>query len=184
MGFHGTGLPWHGGRGCEGGLRLFRLRDSAASALAALASRGITPGLDLKPEARRAIRARVTRELGLDAEQTAPQDAPIAPEAFRKSSASASAAASAAADTVVKVTGVIVLVEFPDARATFTKEQIHDMGNLKGFNVNGNNGSVRDYFLDVSHGKFEYTLAATEYYLAKNERPTTIAPTATRAARN
>jgi M6 family metalloprotease-like protein len=44
------------------------------------------------------------------------------------------------------------------------------MANLPGYNVNGNNGSIRDYFLDVSHGKFQYDLMVTDYYMAKNNK--------------
>lgn len=140
---------------------------SAAAARSALASRGIAPGLELKPEARRRIRARAARELGLDAAMDA-SDASSGPAPLGKASSNPSAAS--AADSVKKVTGVIVLVEFPDVRATFTREQIGDMANLKGFNVNGNNGSIRDYFLDVSHGRFEYSLETTEYYMARNNK--------------
>ena len=159
-------------------------KSSAASALAvrsALASRGIAPGLDLKPEARRRIRARAARELGLEAAAQFPYESngpnPLGKTSSASSSTSPSTSststsslAASAADSVKKVTGVIVLVEFPDVRATFTREQVGDMGNLKGFNVNGNNGSIRDYFLDVSHGKFEYTLETTEYYMARNNK--------------
>ncbi len=139
----------------------------------ALASRGIAPGLDLKPEARRRIRARAARELGLDPAPGGSPDAANGPAALGKiasSSSSLSTSAVSAEDSVKKVTGVIVLVEFPDVRAAFTQEQIGDMANLKGFNANGNNGSIRDYFLDVSHGKFEYTLETTEYYMARNNK--------------
>jgi M6 family metalloprotease-like protein len=130
---------------------------TSASAASALAERGIAPGLDLNPEARARIRARARAELGLDGPGAGPEPEP--PRPLGKSSA---------ADTVKTVAGVIVLVDFPDVRADITKQQIEAMAGQPGFNVNGNNGSIRDYFLDVSHGKFEYTLDVTEYYTAKN----------------
>jgi M6 family metalloprotease-like protein len=139
---------------------------SASAAVAALRGRGIGPGLDLKPEARGRIRARARRELGLDAEEEKEDAAPaIAPPLGK-----VSAEAAETADSVKRVTGVIVLVDFPDVPANFTREQISDLGNLKGYVANGNNGSIRDYFLDVSHGKFEYTLTVTDYYRAKNNK--------------
>jgi M6 family metalloprotease-like protein len=143
---------------------------SASAVHSVLASRGITPGLDLKPEARRRIRARAARELGLDAAPEGSADASNGPAPLGKTASPSSNVAASAEDSVKKVTGVIILVEFPDVRATFTKEQISDMANLAGFNVNGNNGSIRDYFLDVSHGRFEYALAVTEYYMARNNK--------------
>jgi M6 family metalloprotease-like protein len=129
---------------------------SSASAASILAERGIVPGLDLKPEARSRIRARARAELGLDGSEVEPMLG--IPQPLRKS----------AADTVKRVTGVIILVDFQDVRADVPKQQIEEMAGLQGFKVNGNNGSIRDYFLDVSHGKFEYTLEVTEYYTAKN----------------
>lgn len=131
---------------------------ATATSASALAERGIAPGLDLNPETRGRIRARARAELGLDWPEPASEPEPGFQQPLGKTSA----------DTVKKVTGVIILVDFPDVRADITKQQIEAMAGLPGFNVNGNNGSIRDYFLDVSHGKFEYALDVTEYYTAKN----------------
>src|SRR5690606_2894322 len=156
-GWVSTGQVYHGkvAGGAAGTSGSSALR---ASAPAALASRGIGPRLDLKPEARRRIRARTAAELGLDAPPPGSPEASHGPGPLGKTASSLSPSAASAEEPVRKVTGVIVLVEFPDVRATFPREQVGDMANLKGFNVNGNNGSVRDYFLDVSQGKFEYDL--------------------------
>lgn len=151
-------------RGTEGG--------DSTSALAKAGS-GRTKGLDLKPEAKRRIRANISDKLGLAALEAEARAAAASMNASAPSQASHAIGAlrkSSAVDSVKRVLGVIVLVDFPDVRATFTKEQISDMGNLKGFNVNGNNGSIHDYFLDVSHGKFDYSLMVTDYYTAKNNK--------------
>lgn len=174
-----TGQVYHGvdaggAGGSSANLSAPTTSSSSSAVRSALASRGIAPGLDLKPGARRLIRARAARELGLDAAEGSADKsdgpAPLGKKASSSLSSTSAESSAAAEDSVKKVIGVIVLVEFPDVRAAFTKEQIGDMANLKGFNVNGNNGSIRDYFLDVSHGRFEYALEVTEYYMARNNK--------------
>lgn len=124
-----------------------------------LSGPGMRPGSDLNPAAREAIRIAARQSAGVDA---APALEPLmAPRPLAKS---------AAEDTVKKVVGVIILVEFPDARATVTKRGIDSLANLPGYALNGNNGSIRDYWLSVSHGMLDYSLVVTEYYLAKNNK--------------
>lgn len=164
-GWVSTGEVYHG-REAGGGVDASGSSLGPAFEFIAPSTRGIPPGLDLKPAARRLIRARATRELGLDMAANGTPDAPVGPSALGKATASAALAA----DSVRRVSGVIVLVEFPDVRATITQDQIADMANLKGFSVNGNNGSIRDYFLDVSHGKMEYNLDVSTYYMARNNK--------------
>lgn len=142
------GQGGQGGQDGQGGTQPF---------VAALA--GLPGSLDIKREARRALRARTAAELGLDLPSPAlgklAAQPPVAP---------------AAPDSVRKVVGLFLLVEFPDARATFTRTELEELGNKPGFNRFSNVGSIRDYFLDVSHGKLDYSLLVTEYYLAKNNK--------------
>lgn len=49
-----------------------------------------------------------------------------------------------------KVYGLTLLVDFSDVPAPFTKEEMSDWLNKPGFNRDGCNGSVRDFYLDVS----------------------------------
>jgi len=66
--------------------------------------------------------------------------------------------------------GLCLLVEFPDVPATITRQQVDDFCNKIGYAEFGNNGSVRDYFAEVSGGKLTYTNIVTAYYRAKHER--------------
>src|SRR4051812_43477303 len=66
--------------------------------------------------------------------------------------------------------GLCLLVEFPDVPATITRQQVDDFCNKIGYAEFGNNGSVRDYFAEVSGGKLTYTNIGTAYYRAKHER--------------
>jgi M6 family metalloprotease-like protein len=56
-----------------------------------------------------------------------------------------------------KVRGLTVIVEFSDVKAAVTVEQVRAMCNDPGYSTNGNNGSVRDYFLTMSGGLLDYT---------------------------
>jgi M6 family metalloprotease-like protein len=67
-------------------------------------------------------------------------------------------------------TGLCILIQFPDVAGTITQAEVDDFCNLQGYNQNGNNGSVYDYYNDVSGGKFLYTNIVTAYYTAQNPR--------------
>lgn len=66
--------------------------------------------------------------------------------------------------------GLCVLVQFPDVAGTITQQQVTDFCNQSGYTGFGNNGSVHDYFLDVSGGKLKYTNRVTAYYTAAHPR--------------
>ncbi len=66
--------------------------------------------------------------------------------------------------------GMIILIDFPELKGAFSKEEIENWANLPGYNRFGNNGSVRDYFYDVSNGNIEYQNIVTNYYTAKNNK--------------
>lgn len=75
---------------------------------------------------------------------------------------------SATAATTQSIEGLCLLVDFPDETATVAPDEIRDFCNLVGYSANGNRGSVRDYFYDVSEGKILYTNTVTEsYYTAQ-----------------
>ncbi len=74
-----------------------------------------------------------------------------------------------------EVKGLTVLIKFPDDAANnipiLPQKEIDNMFNQEGYNNNGNNGSVRDYFYDVSGGSLTYTNIVTPiYYTAKHDR--------------
>ncbi|MCD6392512.1 MAG: M6 family metalloprotease domain-containing protein [Planctomycetes bacterium] len=75
---------------------------------------------------------------------------------------------SATMSTRQDIEGLCLLVDFPDEPATVEPNEIRDYCNLVGYSANGNRGSVRDYFYDVSGGKILYTNTVTEsYYTAQ-----------------
>ena len=75
-----------------------------------------------------------------------------------------------------KKKGIAILVNFSDARFTYTQEDFNAFANEKGYNKYGAKGSVGDYFRDQSYGKFEiefdivgpYDLAHDTEYYGKN----------------
>ena len=51
--------------------------------------------------------------------------------------------------------GLVILVEFSDVKFTYDKATFNDYFNKVGFNLDGMRGSVHDYFLEQSYGKFD-----------------------------
>jgi M6 family metalloprotease-like protein len=72
--------------------------------------------------------------------------------------------------TVGTYVGLCLLVQFPDVPGTITREQAEVFCNQPGYTGFGNNGSVYDYFLEVSSGKMQYTNLVAPYYTARNPR--------------
>ena len=68
------------------------------------------------------------------------------------------------------VTGLCILVQFPDVPGTITRQQVDNFCNQVGYSGFGNNGSVRDYFLEISEGKLRYRNVVTAYYTAQQNR--------------
>ena len=66
-----------------------------------------------------------------------------------------------------KIYSLTLLVDFSDQPAPFTVSEIEDWLNKEGFNRDGCNGSVRDYYLDVSNGQLDLTNEVFGWYRAK-----------------
>jgi M6 family metalloprotease-like protein len=66
--------------------------------------------------------------------------------------------------------GVTLLVDFSDQSPAFPLSDIDDWLNQKGFAKSGCNGSVRDYFLDISNGKFDFRNEVYGFYRARNPK--------------
>ena len=66
-----------------------------------------------------------------------------------------------------KIYSLTLLVDFSDQPAPVTKSEIEDWLNKEGFNKDGCNGSVRDYYLDVSNGQLDLTNEVFGWYRAK-----------------
>jgi M6 family metalloprotease-like protein len=72
--------------------------------------------------------------------------------------------------TVGNYIGLCLLIQFPDVPGTITPDQVRDFCNKPGYTDFGNNGSVYDYYNDVSDGRLKYTNIITPYYTAKNPK--------------
>ncbi len=75
-----------------------------------------------------------------------------------------------AAATVGNYVGLCLLIQFPDVPATINQQEVSNYCNQQGYSNFGNNGSVYDYFFDVSNGKLKYTNVVTSYYTAQHNR--------------
>jgi M6 family metalloprotease-like protein len=72
--------------------------------------------------------------------------------------------------TVGTYVGLCLLIEFPDVPATIPRQEVENFCNQPGYNGFGNNGSVRDYYEEVSDGRLTYTSVVTAYYTAQHNR--------------
>jgi M6 family metalloprotease-like protein len=63
-----------------------------------------------------------------------------------------------------EVRGIALLVDFSDQPASTTPAQVEAFLNQRGYNGNFNNGSVRDYYFDVSDGRLDLTHEVTPYF--------------------
>ncbi|MDP4179103.1 MAG: metalloprotease, partial [Bacillota bacterium] len=77
---------------------------------------------------------------------------------------------SSASDSAVSkdlVNGVTILIDFPDQKSDISKDEIDNFFNQTGYTGFNNNGSVKDYFYDVSGGKMIYRNIVVGFYTAK-----------------
>jgi M6 family metalloprotease-like protein len=75
--------------------------------------------------------------------------------------------AEALADTV---RGITVLIDFPDQKTEIPYDSISAFINATGYKSNRNNGSVKEYFYDVSNGKLTYINIISQFVTAKNNK--------------
>jgi len=69
------------------------------------------------------------------------------------------------------VQGICLLVDFPDEAGTIPPSEVDSFCNQIGYTGYGNNGSVRDYFYDVSDGNLTYTsYVPAAYYTAIHKK--------------
>ncbi|MBD3367765.1 MAG: M6 family metalloprotease domain-containing protein [Candidatus Eisenbacteria bacterium] len=77
------------------------------------------------------------------------------------------------------VEGITLIIDFSDDSWTIPPSNIDDYCNQLGYTGYGNNGSVRDYFSDVSEGLLDYTnYVPGEYYRAANTKAYYCSPSA------
>jgi len=68
------------------------------------------------------------------------------------------------------LTGLTVLVDFPDQLSKVSRQELDDFMNKPGYTGFGNNGSVRDYFYDISRGKLNYTNKVVGFCTTRHAR--------------
>jgi M6 family metalloprotease-like protein len=61
------------------------------------------------------------------------------------------------------IVGMTLLIDFPDVKSSISRDEIISMLNQQGYAGYSNNGSVRDYFYDVSNGALTYTNQVTQF---------------------
>lgn len=69
-----------------------------------------------------------------------------------------------------KIYSLTLLVDFSDKEAPVTVSEVEEWLNKEGFNRDGCNGSVRDYYLDVSNGQLDLTNEVFGWYRAKHPK--------------
>jgi M6 family metalloprotease-like protein len=73
-------------------------------------------------------------------------------------------------ETVGDFVGLCLLIDFSDAPATIARDEVERFCNQPGYSGFGNNGSVRDFFLDNSIGRCRYTNIVAPYYRARQPK--------------
>ena len=69
-----------------------------------------------------------------------------------------------------KIYSLTLLVDFSDKAAPVTVSEVEEWLNKEGFNRDGCNGSVRDYYLDVSNGQLDLVNEVYGWYRAKHPK--------------
>ena len=72
--------------------------------------------------------------------------------------------------TVGTFVGLCLLIDFSDEWATIAQAEVEAFCNRAGYTGFGNNGSVSDYFRDVSGNRVHYTNLVAPYYRARHPR--------------
>ncbi|URZ09179.1 M6 family metalloprotease domain-containing protein [Clostridium felsineum] len=74
------------------------------------------------------------------------------------------------ASNLTNVNGLAVLVDFSDQQSAISKADINNFFNGVNYTGYGNNGSIRDFYYDVSGGKLTYTNNVIGFYRAKHPK--------------
>ena len=68
------------------------------------------------------------------------------------------------------VSGLTILIQFPDEPSTLTRTQVENFLNSANYTEFGNRSSVNDYFHESSNGNLNYTNTVTRIYTAQNNK--------------
>ena len=78
---------------------------------------------------------------------------------------------------------LLLLIDFPDQVATYSNNNFDNLANQPGYNVNGNSGSFRDYYKDMSYNNLIVDTDVRGWYRASNNKATYGNANGTAAAR-
>jgi M6 family metalloprotease-like protein len=147
---------------------------------------GIISYADLSPDGGELVSTGVAVEETAPANLGVPQHIRVTPEAVRAQVRAVRAEFEArrwegapawlrdgprAGPTTGAVQGICLIVDFPDDPATITPQNVSNYYNQVAYTGYGNNGSVRDYFYDVSDGRLTYTnYVPAAYYRAAHPK--------------
>jgi len=67
---------------------------------------------------------------------------------------------------------LMILIKFTDHNNTYTNAQFDNLCNQNGYSVNGNNGSFKDYYFDVSNNLLTITTDVEGWYTSNSTRAT------------
>ena len=67
---------------------------------------------------------------------------------------------------------LLLLVDYPDQLATYSLQDFDNLANQTGYNVNGQTGSFRDYYIDISYGALVINTDLQGWFTAPNNRAT------------
>jgi M6 family metalloprotease-like protein len=137
--------------------------------MAAPESAGLTEGVRVNPSA---ARAQAMEGVGLPTPrwERRREESRTALRTALRSGDENVLAAPPARQTVGTFVGLCLLIDFPDVPGTISRDEVDAFCNRQGYNGFGNNGSVYDYFFDISGGQLRYTTIVAPYYRAKNKR--------------
>jgi len=65
---------------------------------------------------------------------------------------------------------LLLLIEYPDQPSSFTEANFENLANQEGYNVNGQTGSFKDYYMAMSYGQLNITTDVSDWYTAANDR--------------
>jgi M6 family metalloprotease-like protein len=127
-------------------------------------NRGLKKGLKINPASRLAKALKHRKQLN----QSKTDLMLAAPGQAAEIEAAESAAVSA--PLLGSIVGLTILIDFPDEPAAIPVAEVDNYCNQVGYAGYSNNGSVRDYFYDVSNGLVEYTNIVVGYYRALHDK--------------
>jgi len=67
---------------------------------------------------------------------------------------------------------LLLLIDFPDQPFIYTTADFNNLANQAGYNVNGNSGSFKDYYRDISYGLLVIDTDVSGWYRAANNQST------------